>query len=253
MTAASRQQTGSAIAKAGLFIWMAVLFPGAALEASEAMGEMHLRVIDKDTRRPIAQAELTVIRRGSESQGRRTDEDGVVRLEGLAPGLYGVRAERAGYVTVVEASVRVAPRRTTSLELELISGGEELEEVVVVASAVRADAAGAVIASYFDREALRSAIGSGSDVLRALDGMPGLVSLGEFSDFSVRGRGPRNNLILVDGLPYDKVVHFDQTLGEKEEIGGGGRFSIFAPNLVAGAEFSPGGWSAAYGGRAGHC
>src|SRR5690606_9633079 len=32
--------------------------------------------------------------------------------------------------------------------------------------------------------------------------------------------------------------------------GGGGRFSIFAPNVISGAEFSPGGWGPAYGGRA---
>ena len=45
-------------------------------------------------------------------------------------------------------------------------------------------------------------------------------------------------------------MHFDATLGEDEDVGGGGRFSIFAPNVIAGAEFSPGGWEAAYGGRA---
>ena len=61
----------------------------------------------------------------------------------------------------------------------------------------------------------------------------------------------RNNLIFVDDFPLDKVVHFDQTIGEEDDIAGGGRFSIFAPNSVAGAEFSPGGWGAAYGGRAG--
>ena len=87
--------------------------------------------------------------------------------------------------------------------------------------------------------------------MRALDGLPGLVSTGDFANFSVRGRGPRDNLIFVDGMPFDKVVHFDQTLGEEEDIGGGGRFSIFAPNSIAGAEFSPGGWSAAYSGRSG--
>ncbi len=162
-----------------------------------------------------------------------------------------MRVDRSGYITALEARVRVSPRRTTSIEVDLIAGDARLEEVVVVASAARADATGSVSATYFDRETLRSALGSGSDVLKALDGAPGLVSLSEFSDFSVRGRGPRDNLILVDGLPYDRVVHFDQTLGETEDIGGGGRFSIFAPNLVGGAEFSPGGWSAAYGGRAG--
>jgi hypothetical protein len=75
--------------------------------------------------------------------------------------------------------------------------------------------------------------------MRALDGLPGLISTGDFANFSVRGRGPRDNLIFVDDLPFDRVVHFDQTLGEEEDIGGGGRFSIFAPNSIAGAEFFP--------------
>ena len=60
-----------------------------------------------------------------------------------------------------------------------------------------------------NREELRSAVGSGSDVMRALDGMPGLFSSGAYANFTVRGRGPRDNLIYVDGLPFDKVVHFD--------------------------------------------
>jgi hypothetical protein len=47
------------------------------------------------------------------------------------------------------------------------------------------------------------------------------------------------------------VVHFDQTVGEEEDVGGGGRYSIFAPNSIESAEFAPGGWSAAYGGPAG--
>ena len=230
---------------------MFALMTGPALLAAEASGELRVAVIDKDTRRPVEEAALVVTPGEGAAERRRTDETGAVRLEGLLPGLYGVRVERPGYITAVEARVRVSPRRTTSIELELIPSDANVEEVVVVASRARADGSGSVSASYFDRETLRAAVGSGSDVLKALDGAPGLVSLGEFSDFSVRGRGPRDNLILVDGLPYDRVVHFDQTLGEQEDIGGGGRFSIFAPNLIGGAEFSPGGWSAAYGGRAG--
>ncbi|WP_198021924.1 TonB-dependent receptor [Algiphilus aromaticivorans] len=104
---------------------------------------------------------------------------------------------------------------------------------------------------YIDREALRSAVGGGADPLLSLDGLPGLASASEFASFSVRGRGPRDNLIFVDEFPFDKAIHFDATLGEEEDVGGGGRFSIFAPNVISGAEFSPGGWGAAYGGRAG--
>jgi hypothetical protein len=56
-------------------------------------------------------------------------------------------------------------------------------------------------------------------------------------------------LLFVDDFPFDKAVHFDATLGEDEDVGGGGRFSIFAPNVINSAEFSPGGWGPAYGGR----
>jgi hypothetical protein len=96
---------------------------------------------------------------------------------------------------------------------------------------------------------LRSAVGGGADPLLSLDGLPGLASTGEFASFSVRGRGPRDNLLMVDDFPFDKAVHFDATLGEDEDVGGGGRFSIFAPNVIGSAEFSPGGWGPAYGGR----
>src|SRR5690606_15540255 len=99
------------------------------------------------------------------------------------------------------------------------------------------------------RDELRNAPGSGSDVLRALSCLPGVISNGEFASFSVRGHGPKNNLIYVDGFPFQQVAHFEQTLGKEEEIINGGRYSIFAPNAVAGAEFSPGGWSAEFSGR----
>ena len=94
-------------------------------------------------------------------------------------------------------------------------------------------------------------MGGGADPLLSLDGLPGVASDSEFASFSVRGRGPRDNLLFVDDFPFDKAIHFDATLGEEEDVGGGGRFSIFAPNVINGAEFSPGGWQAAYGGRAG--
>ncbi|MCY3541781.1 MAG: carboxypeptidase regulatory-like domain-containing protein [Gammaproteobacteria bacterium] len=232
-------------------VCISVMLTGFSTLAAATLGELRITLIDKDTRRPVEQVTVVVTPNEGDSEQRVTDEDGAVRLEGLAPGLYSVRVDHAGYIKAEETRVRVSPRRTTSIELELIPGDEDMEEVVIVASAARADTTGSVSANYFDREWLRSNIGSGSDVLKALDGAPGLASLGEFSDFSVRGRGPRDNLILVDELPYDRVVHFDQTLGETEDIGGGGRFSVFAPNLIGGAEFSPGGWSAAYGGRAG--
>jgi len=234
-----------------IWIVLAVLCLPGAVMADERSGGLRIEVISAETQRPLQGVAVTVTDREGNAVEGRTTEDGVLELEGLEPGLYAVTAEGPGLVTATEPSVRIVRRRVTPLGLEMLAAEEAIEEIVVRARARVADPYGPVSNSFFNREELRSAVGAGSDVMRALHGLPGLVSTGEFANFSVRGRGPRDNLIFIDGLPFDRVVHFDQTLGEEEDIGGGGRFSIFAPNSIAGAEFSPGGWSAAYGGRSG--
>ena len=221
-----------------------------AMQASAATGGLRVTVTAEDGRL-IAGAEVTVESRKGERRRATTDVDGGALVERLETGFYRVAAARPQYLGVVASTVRVVRGKTVPVAFVLRRDDELIEEVLVVADAIRSDAYGAASSSYMDRERLRTATGSGADVLRALDGLPGLLSTGEFANFTVRGRGPRDNLILVDGFPYDKVVHFDSSLGEREDIAGGGRYSIFAPNLIDGAEFSPGGWSAAYGGRNG--
>ncbi|MEO0997035.1 MAG: carboxypeptidase regulatory-like domain-containing protein [Pseudomonadota bacterium] len=214
-------------------------------------GGIAVTAIDAETRRPLAGVRVTAVTRDGAAQETATLADGGAAFGDLAPGLYELTAAAADRAVAVEPSVRVIARRTTPVRFELQPLPAAIDEVVVTARARQADRYGAVGNGFYNRDELRNAVGAGSDVMRALDGLPGLVSTGDFANFSVRGRGPRNNLIFVDGFPFDKVVHFDQTLGEEEDIGGGGRFSIFAPNSITGAEFSPGGWSAAYGGRSG--
>ena len=237
-----------------LFFGLAVIATNAS--AQQVAGGISIRIVSAESRRPLAGVNVTVSPRAGSPTTATTLADGTALIENLEPGLYELAAEGENLALGYEPSIRVVTRKATPLLMELPAlerpqNGEALDEVVVVARAMQADRYGAVSNSYLNREELRSAVGAGSDVMRALDGLPGLVSTGDFANFSVRGRGPRDNLILVDGMPLDKVVHFDQTLGEEEDIGGGGRFSIFAPNSINGAEFSPGGWSAAYGGRSG--
>ena len=231
--------------------WIAALSFGWNSIATASEGALSITVLDAPTTRPLQGASIQVTSRTGDVRTVTTGGNGTALLAGLPDGLYEVRAEAEGRVPAVEPTLRVIPRRTTAVRFELRLRSETIEEVIVTARAREADPYGAVGNGFFNREELRNAVGAGSDVMRALDGLPGLISTGDFANFSVRGRGPRNNLILIDGFPFEKVVHFDQTLGEEEDIGGGGRFSIFAPNSVTGAEFSPGGWSAAFGGRSG--
>jgi 5-hydroxyisourate hydrolase-like protein (transthyretin family) len=216
--------------------------------AAEAPGALTIIVKDQYTDRPLSTVQITITERETNStRSVETDEQGRIVVEQLDPGLYSVNVVKNGFASSYEPSVRVVTRKNVKIEFEL-GEAATMEEVVV--RALEADTFASASSTYLDREALRSAVGGGADPLLSLDGLPGLASTGEFASFSVRGRGPRDNLLFVDDFPFDKVVHFDATLGEDEDIGGGGRFSIFAPNVIGGAEFSPGGWGPAYGGRA---
>ena len=208
-------------------------------------------VIANDDGRPLEGVSIVVESRAGEIRQATTDSTGKASVKDLETGLYRITASLDGYIEVVEPGLRVVRDKTVPFRVLMRTADERIEEVVVVAEAIAADPYGAASNTFLGREHLRTAPGSGADVLRALDGLPGLASTGEFASFTVRGRGPRDNLILVDGFPYDKVVHFDESIGEQSDISGGGRFSIFAPTVIEGAEFSPGGWSSAYGGRNG--
>ena len=227
-----------------------MLFMGFPLpaHAAEAPGGMTILVTDQITARPLANAQVTITERETNStRSAETDAQGRVTLEQLDPGLYSVNVTHGGFASSYEPSVRVITRKTIQVEFKLLREPVILQEVEVRAR--QADVFAPASSTYRNREELRSAVGGGADPLLSLDGLPGLVSTGEFASFSVRGRGPRDNLLYVDEFPFDKAVHFDATLGEDEDIGGGGRFSIFAPNVIGGAEFSAGGWGPAYGGR----
>jgi len=180
------------------------------------------------------------------------DTAGEFSFDHVLEGVYSVEVEEQGYVKAVQADVRVVLRRVAAVEFSLVRGSDEvLEEVVVSARAIAGDPRATPNTVRLEREEIRRSPGSADDVFRALDVLPGVVATGEFSNFTVRGNGPRDNLILIDGIPFDKVTHFDESLGEHEGVDGGGRYSIFAPNIIGSARFSPGGWRAAEGGKNG--
>ena len=228
-------------------LWALIIGLPLVTHAQEAPGALTIIVKNQNTDRPLSTVQITLTERETgATQSLETDSDGRIVVEQLDPGLYSLNLAKSGFASSYEPSVRVVTRKNIKIEFALIE--QPIEEVVVLGQ--QAEVLASPSSTYLDREALRSAVGGGADPLLSLDGLPGLASDSEFASFSVRGRGPRDNLLFVDEFPFDKAVHFDATLGEEEDVGGGGRFSIFAPNVISGAEFSPGGWGPAYGGRA---
>lgn len=209
------------------------------------------RIVDNETQRPLSGVTVQALLLGTEVATTTTDVDGNYRFAGLQPDLYTVIAELAGFQTAAETDVRVSRNRVIIVDFEMARAGGISEEVVVTARLSADDPRGPVSNFALSREEIRRSPGTAGDILRAMDSLPGVTATGEFSSFEVRGRGPRDNLILIDGIPFDKVTHFDQSLGEAEDVAGGGRFSIFAPNLIQDADFLPGGFPVAYGGKNG--
>ena len=118
-------------------------------------------------------------------------EDGRAESAKLPAGLYEIQVSGPGYQTLRIPSVRIADDKTTSLQLDLIAQRQTIEEVLVVGTAIGVDPLSSVGTSRVDREAISSATGSGGDVLRALDGLPGVFRMASFpaSMCAARGRG----------------------------------------------------------------
>ncbi len=216
-----------------------------------ATGALKLFIEAEANQRPVEDAVVYLRGRGEAQRTFQADSKGEVNIEALAAGLYDIQVQHPGFQSVRLSSVRVEARKTTVSSVTMSAVSAAIEETVVTGQRVSSGLLNSVGASRIEREALRSAAGSGGDVLRALDGLPGLFGDSQFSTFTVRGNGPRDNLILVDGIPFADVVHFSESFGDQEDLEGGGRYSVFAPNLIADASFYPGGWEAAYGGKSG--
>ena len=222
-----------------------------AAEISASAGDVRGRIEDAATRRPVAGASVKLLRGANAAASQTSDREGEFVFADVREGVYAVEVEAPDHLKAVQSGVRVVLNKVVSLDFILARAESVLEEVVVSAQSPGDDPLATPSTVMLDREEIRRSPGAFGDVFRALDILPGVVATGEFSNFTVRGNGPRDNLITIDGIPFDKVTHFDQGLGEQEDIAGGGRYSIFAPNLIGSVRFSPGGWRASEGGKLG--
>jgi hypothetical protein len=208
--------------KAVVLSWLALLFwivgggtaraeDGEAPAASDPVRQTSLvgRVEDAETRRPIVDVRLTLVSGQGEIAQATTDEAGNYRIADVEEDVYRLLVEHPGYGATFRPDIRVVRGKVTVLDLVLAPVVVASETVVVTADAAVNDPRVPVTTTTLQREDLRRSPGTAGDVFRALDSLPGVAATGEFSSFTVRGRGPRDNLILVDGLPFDKVLHFE--------------------------------------------
>jgi hypothetical protein len=214
---------------------------------AQPTGQIAGKVTDKDTKQPLAAAAVFIV---GTQQGATTAADGTFIITDVAEDVYKLEIHYIGYAPFLKTDVRVVRGKTTYVEsTELNPTVLEATETVVAAGYFREDTQAPVSASTYTRDEIRRTPGATGDVFRAMETLPGVsTSGGEFSAFSVRGGSPKENIVLIDGIPFDKISHFNGGSSEEQDKQGG-RFSIFAPNLIEEARFQAGGFSALYGGK----
>lgn len=128
--------------------------------------------------------------------------------------------------------------RDTLITLQLLPLANQLQEVTVAAEKV-------TDLQQANRLSMRSAelkqlprLMGEADAVKALQLMPGVQAGREgSSDMHVRGGGPDQNLILLDGVPVYNVSHLL------------GMFAVFNPDAIKNVDLIKGGFPAPYGGR----
>ncbi|MBF9239277.1 TonB-dependent receptor plug domain-containing protein [Hymenobacter sp. BT683] len=129
-------------------------------------------------------------------------------------------------------------RRDTTIALRLEPLARELSEVEVAGNPVSAlDQSDRLTLRGSELKQLPRLLGE-ADAVKALQLLPGVQAGREgSSDLSVRGGGPDQNLMLLDGVPVYNVSHLL------------GTFSVFNPDAVKSVELLKGSFPAQYGGR----
>ena len=176
-----------------------------------------------------------MLQRGTDTKGAVTNEFGFYTIS-VPEGKYRLSSSHLGYDSVED---EIELKRDTTVNFSLTANA-----AINAARIVSRKDAGlqSVLLGALDVPVLQlrnapSLLGE-TDLIKALQLLPGVQGgLEGFSGLHVRGGGPEENLVLLDGIP---VYNMDHMLGI---------FSIFQPEAVKDVTLYKGTFPARYGGR----
>jgi hypothetical protein len=173
--------------------------------------------------------------------GASTNSSGYFVINDVPAGKQVLQVSYVGYKTKLVA-LNIRTQQTKPVRIELESESVKMNEIVVSDSTEKiADKLFVKPVSQFELSgkeinAIPKVIEA--DLLRALQTMPGITALSDFSSaLYVRGGTPDQNLYLVDGTDVYNPEHAF------------GIFSTFNTNAIKNVDVSKGGFGAEYGGR----
>ncbi|MBI2418144.1 MAG: TonB-dependent receptor [Ignavibacteriales bacterium] len=176
-----------------------------------------------------------------ENAGSSSNNSGYFVINNISPGKHTLKVSYMGYKTIsIEVDTKKESQSPMSIQLE----PSDLRVNEVIISGEKEDFASKLYNKPVSKFSMSSReINSipkviEADLLRALQTMPGITALSDFSSaLYVRGGTPDQNLYLIDGAD---VYNPDHAFGI---------FSTFNTNAIKKVDVSKGGFSSEYGGR----
>ena len=205
--------------------------PAGAQEGASLSGYVR----DAETGETLIQASALV--KGT-SRGAATNSEGYYTIQDLSAGTYTIVFSYIGYQNRVE-KITLSAGEARRLDVELQPAGVAGEEVVVTGEA--ADEEGSVSMDQVETALIKELpTAFQPDVFRTLKLLPGVKTASDYSsNLYIRGGGPGQNLILLDGTTVYNPTHFF------------GFFSTFNPDAIKDVELYKGAYPVEYGGRLG--
>ena len=203
-----------------------------------AQQNIHGFIRENETGEPLPYANIIL---PDLNRGGTSNIDGYFVISNLPVGTHTLIVSIIGYEKHIQ-SVQLPGDMNLRLDIRL--NQEIIEGQTIEVSAEREKFKELVSTSTvtLDRRAIEVAPSFvEADVFRALQLLPGVQSLNDFSSaLYVRGSTPDQNLIMLDGITVYNPMHL------------GGIFSTFNTDAIKEADFHAGGFPAQYGGRLVH-
>ncbi|RTQ45705.1 TonB-dependent receptor [Hymenobacter gummosus] len=213
-----------------------------AQQPAPAPGRVELRGTVRDAAgRPVEQAAVAV---EGQPGGTNTEDDGRFRLTVARPAAgtpLVLVVQRLGYATTRRSiSARELADGRADLSVVLEASARALDNVTVRGQRGVADTREQVSLTTLEPRITKEIPSAFGDFNKVLTTLPGVVANNELtSTYAVRGGNYDENLVYVNGIEIYRP--FLVTQAQQEGL------SFVNPDLVAGIEFSSGGWQPRYG------
>lgn len=217
---------------------------GISVQAQTLSQTIRGRIIDADSRRPIAEANLLLM--GSNPIiATSSNADGTYRLSKVPVGRQNIKVNMLGYEEKILSNILVVAGKEMVLEIELRESFKNLKDVVVSSASNKSRVANdmaLVSARGFSVEETKRYAGAINDPARMVASYAGVNSDGSGNnDIIVRGNNPRNIQWRLEGVEIPNPNHF------ASEGLTGGPINALNSQMLANSEFYTGAFNPQYG------